>query len=195
MLLESELNKQAGTYDLWNNLGYCYDKLRVQSLGRRERSEELFGLAHSAFKRAVKLQPDAIVPHCNIACLELVRYQNLNREVEFLPVGGLEHTRCAIRLGADDTRTYLFGAKIAFTLAKASNDGKLLQEGFQYLKNAVERGYVVRMTSDLEQVSTDPRFEAIREIVPSQNRPTVRDLVIPPAVMDSDFDLDSKTTR
>ena len=195
VLLESKLNKEAGTYDLWNNLGYCYVKLRVQSLGRRQRSEELFGLAHGAFKRAVELKPDAIVPHCNVACLELVRYQNQNRDVEFLPTDGLEHTRCAIRLGADDTRTYVFGAKIAFVLAKVSNDGNLLQEGFQYLKNAVERGYAVTVTSDLEQVSIDPRFEAIRDIVPSQNRPTARTLIIPPAVMDSNFGLDSKTTH
>ena len=189
--LETLLGSGYESVGVWNNLGYSYEKLRLDVLTDQVEMQKMFAKADAAFRRAIELNPNIAAPHFNLSRLILMRCQAPDHDCD--PRDGLAHARLTIELGADDAVTFLFAAKLAALTAEADNDPALRDECVEYLEGAIDRGHTISNLRPFNAVAEHPKFVQLIDRPGADLRPTRITPTIAPAVMNSQFELDDHT--
>ena len=184
------VNAGSESAAIWNNLGYCHEKSIVKVMKHSVELEKRLLNADEAYARASKLEPKNRVPLYNRAYLQVMRYRMT--EGEFVPRAGLAAARDAIALGADDSATFFFAAKLAGIIAEIDSNPNLYEECIDHLEQAFKRGHSIatfqpHSSHPFNLLIEYPRFQRLMSMEQQPSTENMMERILRPAVMRSQF--------
>jgi tetratricopeptide (TPR) repeat protein len=184
--------------EVYNNLGYCYEKMVATAARKEDPSEadQLYVEAERLYRQALDAAPDAIAPRVNLGLILHRKYQS-TKEPDAAREG-LTSMRHALRLGADDFITYFYAAKLAAILVTLDGGQELVEESLDYLSAALERGrptggFAPTTTPPFNVLADHPRLVALLRREPAKKAARGPERLMAPAVIASHFDLLEKS--